>query len=47
MKPAIFNPEDVIPVILHPLMTAAIEERNIRHIEKLTDAVRFMLAREC
>lgn len=41
------EPEDVIPVILHPLMTAAIEERNIRHIEKLTDAVRFMLARVC
>lgn len=39
------SPEAVIPEILQPLMTVAVEERNIFHIEKLTDAIRFMMER--
>lgn len=39
------SPEAVIPEILQPLMIIAFEERNIFHIEKLTDAMRFMMER--
>lgn len=38
-------PEAVIPEILQPLMSIAVEERNIFHIEQLTDAMRFMMER--
>lgn len=39
------SPEAVIPEILQPLMNIAVEERNIFHIERVTEAMRLMMER--